>query len=315
MICQKFNIVKLDDAPIYTDPEWKNYSPDMLHPVKEFWMEGSNMDYIRASRVYEVSSCGRAPAICLEFLKEPIDPDSLESLGPFSFAVRFPVCFLVPVDKNAPVSYVSADLYTPDRNISADIRVDTIDANMNTESKWSARVNGSCDWVRRTVDGLNTTERSAERFKDNYLPVYIEIWKTGKSAFKAGDRIYIDNISVGSSAYKNDQTAYEYQSGTSMAAPFAAGMAMVLYNGKAVNRENANLITAGLKGLVRQKDSLRDYCTSGGVLRYSTEPDQLLPVIGSASVNDTDCTIELEGYLIDRIRNSGSGVLWCNLCF
>ena len=280
---------ELDDNPLYTDPEWKNYTPDMLHPVMQDWMEGSYMDYIRASKVYDMSSCGRAPAIRLELLKDVPEMAYISA------------CFLIPVDKNAPVSYVSADLYTPDRNISAGISVNTIDADLNRRNKASIVVHGSCDWVRRTVEGLSTTERSAERFKENYLPVYVEIWKTDYSALKAGDYIYIDNISVGASAYKNDQTGYDYHSGTSMAAPFATGMAMILYNGIAVNRENASRLAAGLKGMVRQKDSLKDFCTSGGVLRYSAEPNQVLPVINSASVNDTELTIELEGYFFGRM--------------
>ncbi len=114
---------ELDDNPLYADPEWKNYMPDMLHPVMQDWTEGSYMDYIRASKVYDMSSCGRAPAIRLELLKD------LPEMAYIS------ACFLIPVDKNAPVSYVSADLYTPDRNISAGISVNTIDADLNRRNK------------------------------------------------------------------------------------------------------------------------------------------------------------------------------------
>ena len=275
---------ELDDAPLYADPSWKNLSSEMIGRVTLDWMKDDYFDYFKVTQIIDMSSCGITPALRFMLLKDV----------PAGKEMTF--CLLIPVAKNAPVSYVSADFFTPDSNTNTSLRVRTIKNDAKIDDVTSETGDDHCDWVHRSVIDLDKKGRTPEIIEETLLPVYIDLAKKDGSALKAGDYVYIDNVCVGSPSYTNNQTAYGFMSGTSMAAPLAAGMAIVLYKGKEVNRENANLLAAALKGLVRQKDSLANYCTSGGVLDYSVDSNAMLPVINSATLNNNDLTITLGGY-------------------
>lgn len=286
---------ELDDAPLYTDPSWKNLGSDMIAGVSLDWLEYPYFDYFQVTQIIDISSCGQTPALRFKLLKDvPADKEMT-------------YCFLIPVGKDAPVAYVSADILTPDSNTTTTLRVRTRTGGDTIRDVSSTGRNDHYDWVHRSVIDLDKIGGTIDMVDDVYLPVYIDLSKNDNSSLKAGEYVYIDNICVGSSSYRNDQTAFGFMDGTSMAAPFAAGMAMVLYKGKEVNRQNAALLAAALKGRVRTKDSLAGYCTSGGVLDYSVDSNAMLPVINSATLNSTDLTITLAGYFFGN-RGTQSSV-------
>ncbi|MBR0376888.1 MAG: S8 family serine peptidase [Lachnospiraceae bacterium] len=286
---------ELDDAPLYKDPSWKNLSSDMIPNVSFDWMKDSYFDYFQITQMIDISSCGQTPALRIKLLKDV--PAGKEMT----------YCFLIPVGKDAPVSYVSADILTPDSDTTTTLRIRTRTDGDTISDIFCCQRDDHYDWVHRSVINLDKIDGTIDMVEDVYLPVYIDLNKKDGSSLKAGEYIYIDNICVGSSSYRNNQTAYGFMDGTSMATPFAAGMAMVLYKGKEVNRQNANLLAAGLQGLVRTKDSLAGYCTSGGVLDYSVDSNAMLPVINSATLNGTDLTITLSGYFFGN-RGTQSSV-------
>lgn len=282
-IAQRSYFTEMDPSPIYADPGWTNLSDELFGTVQMSWMDAPYRNYFSYSRDYENTSNGTAPSVKITLQKDI--PEGR----------NFSICLLLPVTEETVIGNASLDLFVPDRNIQARLRMQD---NGDGDRLYREFIpeDAASDWINCSVTGLDKDDVKLEFGGRYYAPVYIDIFAKEGGSLKAGQYIYIDNPALGSAAYNTPSTLYTFMDGTSMAAPAVAGAAMIQYKGRSVSKETAEDITANLKSQVRKKDSLSRFCTSGGVLDLSVSGDMMLPVINTAVLNAADRSLTLTGY-------------------
>lgn len=106
------------------------------------------------------------------------------------------------------------------------------------------------------------------------------------SSSESSDALYLDAVGVGGAG---STVAYSFFDGTSMAAPMAAGAAMVLAQqipAEGAPAERAAALAALVKATVRPVDAFADRCSSGGHvdLAYAQQSAERTPVVSGARV-------------------------------
>lgn len=268
---------ELDESPVYCDPEWQNLDNGLDLSLYEYsYTAGKTLqDYFDVYLTKDFSADGDGR--CLKFVLKQDSPSGKP------LTVRF----LLPVAVDAPASYVSAAIYSPASGFRSCLHI------INEKNK---KIDGNvvvprAGWSISSVSGIRESgNKIAVANEGSFLPIYLDLARETGS-LRAGDEFYIDDLAVGGTSYTSAQTAYAFMDGTSMAAPAAAALAMLYYDGLPADRENAGLVTARLKANVRQKEELAEYCSSGGVVSYGVREADPLPVICSAAVSGTSILV------------------------